>query len=93
MYFVSVIKMTNNQVEDFRTIGMFENQETCERILKEEVGDPFELHWYKYGLVSKVEAGLYETADDIKWFLKDKSKVREIEKPRELKSWNPYIIG
>lgn len=81
-------------VGDTRTVGYYEDLETCKRALHENFCDIHEF-LYEYAVVEYIEPGIYSRAKESEWFQWDNEKggFFEIPKPQCTYGWFNYALG
>lgn len=94
MYFITTIQLKDGKEEDRRCIGYFSSLEKAEHIVLNNIGD-IEETIYNYCVIENVPEGIYEYAQDTKWYkFNNAEEVYEpCEKPKELKHYVGFGIG
>ena len=81
-------------VGDTRTVGYYEDLETCRRALHENWCDIHEF-LYEYAVVECIAPGIYSGAKEIEWFQWDNERggFLEIPKLQCTYGWFNYALG
>lgn len=74
MYFVTTLKILNNEIVRKRTVGFSSNLELLENALNCNSCDIYECGYYNYAVIESIEEGFYNYDLNPSWFKWDNEK-------------------
>lgn len=99
MYFITVERVgAENKIENSKVVGYVSDKDEAERMIKENTDNIFDGGSYQYGIICKVDTGIYPSVEEKDWYkyeIQDEHWIR-IEKcdtPEGLEDYEPYIMG
>lgn len=94
MYFITTIRIKNNEVQTQRCVGYVDTYEKAEQII---INNEYDINEtiYQYAIIENIPMGLYQYDEHPQWFKwNDLLEIYEkCESPKFLKNWIGFGIG
>lgn len=94
MYFITMIQIKNNEEEDRRCVGYFDNFNEAEHVIINNICDLNETI-YNYGLIENIKSGLYQYDENPIWYKFDEksNKYFKCDRPKGFENYTGFAIG
>ena len=94
MWFITTIRVLDNEIIYPRCWGYYHNKNDCIKVLHDNITDIHE-YYYNYAVIEKINEGLYSLPIEREFFeyKKNLSGFFEIEEPEWAKSHSIFAIG